>query len=47
VKWATPEAVTKIESAGGSVEQTAQRAAKKREERAKARKAAAKGKGGK
>ncbi len=47
VKWASQAAVSKIEAAGGSVEQTAQRAAERRADRAKAKKAAAKGKGGK
>lgn len=47
VKWASPKAVSKIEAAGGSVEQTATRAEELRADRAKAKRAAAKAKGGK
>jgi large subunit ribosomal protein L15 len=47
VKWASPQAVTKIKAAGGTVEQTQKRAADVRKEREKAKKAAAKAKGGK
>lgn len=45
VRWASPRAVTKIEAAGGSVEQTAQRAEARRKELRQAREAAAKAKG--
>ncbi|HEX9709729.1 MAG TPA: uL15m family ribosomal protein [Candidatus Thermoplasmatota archaeon] len=47
VKWASPQAVSKVQAAGGSVEQTAKRAQALRAERQKARKAAGKAKGGK